>query len=333
MAQLQSTSITGSIQLALNSCGFISASRTFATSSIGNFFFNPFTNKLQYTFCGSDGYAWSSRSAMITGRNWVVGTGTTNATLGVGGALGAPTYVSLACVEAYNGSTWSAGTALATARDGGMGAGTQSDSLYFAGASPGTAETCKYNGTSWSAGGAMISARYWGAGAGQSSTSAIATAGRIGSSYTTCTEIYNGTSWSAGGAKITGAWQLTANGTVNAALAMGGYVAPAGLTCVEKYNGTAWATGTALPILKRLGASSGTQTAAINFAGTSTATYIFNGMTWSGGRDVILNRGTTAGALNGTTLSTLYFSGDVTTCTEEYGYNAILTNSSSICSL
>ena len=330
MSQLQSTSITGSIQLALNSCAFFSASCVFATSSIGNFFFNPFTNKLQYTFCGSDGYAWSSRSAMITGRNWVVGTGTTNATLGVGGAGGAPIYPSYACVEAYNGSTWSTGTALATARDSGMGAGTQSDSLYFAGPSP--SDTCKYNGTSWSLGGAMISGRYWGAGAGQSSTSAIALAGRIGSAYTTCTEIYNGTSWTAGGAKITGAWQLTANGTVNATLAMGGYI-PAIVTCVEKYNGIAWATGNALPAAKRIGASSGTQTAAINFAGNSAATYIFNGMTWSGGRDVILNRGTTSGALNGTTLSTLYFSGDVTTCTEEYGYNAILTNSSSICSL
>ena len=95
MAQLQSTSITGSLSL---------AATTVNTGSCGNLWFNTSTNKLQYSYYGG---AWSAGGAMITDRNNLAGAGTQTAALAFGGASPAIR----ACTETYNGTSWSAGGA------------------------------------------------------------------------------------------------------------------------------------------------------------------------------------------------------------------------------
>ena len=90
--------------------------------------------------------------------------------------------------------------------------------------------------------------------------------------YTPATEEYNGTTWGAGGAVTTyGAQEAFGTGTLTAGLWMGGYESDTGgggikQTC-EEYDGTSWTAGGGLTAKRRAGASAGTQTAAILFAG------------------------------------------------------------------
>ena len=174
MAQLQSTSITGSLSL---------AATTVNTGSCGNLWFNTSTNKLQYSYYGG---AWSAGGAMITDRNNLAGAGTQTAALAFGGASPAIR----ACTETYNGTSWSAGGALSTARYNLGGAGTNTAALAFGGftltpvASVACTET--YNGSTWSTGGALITARSNPAGAG-TNTAALAFGG---SPALACTETY-----------------------------------------------------------------------------------------------------------------------------------------------
>jgi len=127
MAQLQSTSITGSLNMATVG----------NTGSVGNLWFNTTTNKLNLSYCFTGGI-WSAGGAMITARCALGGAGATNtAALAFGGL--SPTNV--ACTEEYNGTSWSAGSAMITARSALAGAGTNTAALAFGGATP-TAVTC-----------------------------------------------------------------------------------------------------------------------------------------------------------------------------------------------
>ena len=131
MAQLQSTSITGSLSL---------FTTTANTGSCGNLWFNTSTNKLQYSYYGG---AWSAGGALSTARSNLAGAGTNTAALAFGGALGAPSYTLVACTETYNGTSWSAGGALSTARYSLAGAGTNTAALAFGGRTPAlSAVTC-----------------------------------------------------------------------------------------------------------------------------------------------------------------------------------------------
>tara|TARA_R110002020_G_scaffold79971_3_gene199843 strand:- start:1509 stop:2537 length:1029 start_codon:yes stop_codon:yes gene_type:complete len=90
--------------------------------------------------------------------------------------------------------------------------------------------------------------------------------------YTPASEEYNGTAWGSGGAVTTyGAQEAFGTGTQTAGLWMGGYesdTSGGGIkqTC-EEYDGTSWTAGGGLTQKRRGGASAGTQTAAILFAG------------------------------------------------------------------
>ena len=160
MAQLQSTSITGSLSL---------FTTTANTGSCGNLWFNTSTNKLQYSYYGG---VWSTGGAMITARQVLAGAGTNTAALAFGG------YTPLrSCTETYNGTSWSAGGAMITARCALGGAGTNTAALAFGGATPTAAVlTETYNGTSWSTGTPLITRRVGLAGAG-TNTAALAFGG------------------------------------------------------------------------------------------------------------------------------------------------------------
>ena len=88
--------------------------------------------------------------ALITGRYYANGSGTTNAGLVTGGAESASPYPSSTCTEEWNGTTWATGGALGRAQHGGAAGGTQNATTYYSGYP--NAYTEEYNGTAWSTG-------------------------------------------------------------------------------------------------------------------------------------------------------------------------------------
>jgi len=88
--------------------------------------------------------------ALITGRYYANGSGTTNAGLVTGGAESASPYPSSTCTEEWNGTTWATGGALGRAQHGGAAGGTQNATTYYGGYP--NAYTEEYNGTAWSTG-------------------------------------------------------------------------------------------------------------------------------------------------------------------------------------
>ena len=134
--------------------------------------------------------------------------------------------------------------------------------------------------------------------------------------YTTDTEEYNGTCWSAGGSVTTlGGQECFGTGTQTAGLWMGGYdTTPGGhiKTSSEEYDGTSWTAGGTLTTKRRGGASAGTQTAAILYAGTNgfvpggpgsvrTANcQEYNGTAWTNSSDIDVTMVVPAGSKFGT---------------------------------
>jgi len=256
MAQLQSTSITGSLGL-----GNIPN-----TGSAGNVWFNTTTNRLQ--FSGFQSF-WSAGGALITTRCFLAGAGTNTAALAFGGYTGGSP---LTCTEAYNGTSWSTGGTMIQARRNLAGAGTSTAALAFGGAIPFiVACTEVYNGTSWSASSRLITARTSLAGAG-TSTSALAFGGTIAPTFSAnCTEVY------VSGSMTLPVWTLdtpssnsrnlgAAAGTNTAALVFGG-LTPTVSATTETYNGTSWTSGGAMITARSQLAGAGTNTAALAFGG------------------------------------------------------------------
>ena len=175
MAQLQSTNILGTFTL---------SGATQNTGNVGNLWYNPIVNRLQYSYTGFGAGTWSAGGALITASSNLAGAGTQNAGLAFGN-------VGPSCTEEYNGSSWSAGGALITARYGLAGSGTQNAGLAFGGYSSPSVISCteEYNGTSWTAGGALITARQSLAGAG-TQNAGLAFGGQS-STILSCTEEYN----------------------------------------------------------------------------------------------------------------------------------------------
>ena len=101
--------------------------------------------------------------------------------------------------------------------------------------------------------------------------------------------------WAAGGSLNTARSGISAEGTQTATLAFGGDGFPSGppttnrfLTSTESYNGTSWTSLNSLNTGTTLGGSSGTQTAALYFAGSiapattfATKTESWNGTSWT----------------------------------------------------
>ena len=96
-----------------------------------------------------NGTSWHNTcQALITGRYYANGSGTTNAGLVTGGWEASPTATT--CTEEWNGTTWATGGALGRAQQGGAAGGTQNATTYYGGYP--NAYTEEYNGTAWSTG-------------------------------------------------------------------------------------------------------------------------------------------------------------------------------------
>ena len=175
MAQLQDTSITGSVILGTEA----------DTGSIGNIWFDSSTNEIKYTYGINQPGVWSAGSAMTTGRPNLAGAGEQNASLVFGGRYNFTTGET----EEYNGQAWSTGGALSTARYQPGGTGQQNAGLAFGGTNPSfTYVTCteEYNGSSWTAGGALITSRGSVGGAGQQNAG-LAFGGKMPGERCSCT--------------------------------------------------------------------------------------------------------------------------------------------------
>ena len=101
------------------------------------------------TLMNWNGVSWhDTGQALITGRFYANGSGTTNAGLVTGGWEASPTATT--CTEEWNGTTWATAGALGRAQQGGVAGGTQNATTYYGGYP--NAYTEEYNGNTWSTG-------------------------------------------------------------------------------------------------------------------------------------------------------------------------------------
>jgi len=127
MAQLQNTSITGSLEF--NTGGFFKLGTTPDTGSAENMWFDTVNNVVKISCTGANPSSWSTGGALITARELGAGAGTQNAGLAFGGRT--PTIES--CTEEYNGTSWTDGGSMNVAMSALSGAGTQAEGLAFTG--------------------------------------------------------------------------------------------------------------------------------------------------------------------------------------------------------
>ena len=222
--------------------------------------------------------AWSSITAVPTGRDYGTAGGTSTAGFIAGGELGPGTKI--ATTFEYDGSGWAAGGAMGDARirmNLGV-SGTLTAGLGVGGYSPGVVTSVEeYDGSSWSGGGALPTATQQSGGAGpQTSYMMLGTDSDRSEGLS-----YNGSAWGAEGSSSQGFAYGALAGQETAALAFYGATSPAGTSrsTGEEYNGTAWTTiVSSLPDQGSSGAGGGTSTAAV-FAGSGTTARYWNGTT------------------------------------------------------
>jgi len=194
-----------------------------------------------------DGSSWTGGGAITAigpgGSQYITGTGTQTAALGIGG-IGDPPPAGSPRVLDYNGASWTTGTV--TPGDTGGAAGDGPDSAtWIGGAKSQTTSSLEYNGSSWTAGGSIgtalpqgIPAQGWGP-----QTSAIIAGGTSSAPTSTISQTYDGTSWSTGASmsqtRVNGAQGSQSAGTQTGFI-MGGY--PPSLDMTEEYQAEGPAT-------------------------------------------------------------------------------------------
>ena len=255
----------------------------------GQIFYSSTANQFKVAVAGA---AWSSGSALITGRSRMAGCGIQTAGLGFGGYS-----PNTGKTEEYNGSGWSESNALNTARYNLGGCGTQTAGLGFAGYNGSTLknESEEYNGSSWTEGDNVNTSRQMLAASGTQ------TAGLGFGGYTPSpaankgeTEEYNGTSWSEQNNLNTARRILAGAGTQTAGLAFGGFT-DANSNSTEEYNGTSWTASNNLNTARHGLAGAGIQTSALAFGGSSNRTELYNGTSWTETGDLSTSRSYIAG--------------------------------------
>lgn len=116
-------------------------------------------------------------------------------------------------------------------------------------------------------------------------------AGNSSSPYDKC-EKFNGTSWSTTSVMLIGATETAMCGTQDAALLTGGWATGSSWTTTTYlFNGTTWTTGNDIGAAKVCHGMAGTQVAGLAFAGYSgnmSATYEYNGGSWSASSSCLL---------------------------------------------
>ena len=229
--------------------------------------------------------AWASSGALNTGRTELMGAGTVDAALAVGGYQ-SPGSGTIANAEEYNGSSWSNATAMPAAKHKPATGGIQT-AAFVAGGYPGNAgnvNTYEYDGTNWTNGGNLNTSRRALRGSG-TLPAGLAIGGYAdppGSPLANVEE-YDGTNWANGGVLPTATANIGAAGTQTATVAFGGG-APSITTNAYHYDGSSWtATGSMNTAKGEMGCG-GIQTSALSFGGStpsaSTGSEAYNGTSW-----------------------------------------------------
>jgi hypothetical protein len=273
MAQLQSTSFTGSLVVG----------NTENVTSAGNVWYDYTINKLKFTISNPVGGTWVAGGNTPTGTHQSGQAGeSSNAMLSFSGYR-APAITFSVCNIGYNGSSWSTLGSLIYCKRTASSGGSVTSAFNAAGlcvnTPSATAET--YNGISWTVAGSLITGRILlTGGAGKSSSTALVAAGQAPAN-STCVEAYNGVSWSAKTGLINPTCQpLSVAGTQNSAILSGGNTRT---TQTEMYNGVSWATGGTLISGGEgsAGAASNNSSAIVmNVNPTNVISQAYNGTSW-----------------------------------------------------
>jgi len=237
-----------------------------------------------------------------------------------------PTPTVLKTNELWNGSAWTESADMNIIRRNGGGSGTKTDALVFAGDSPPlnppttNVRTEAWNGSAWYEVNDMNNeSRAMGTMGPQ--TSLLAFGGENPDfAYMIQTESWDGTIWTNVNNMNISAQQRRGSGSASSGFAAGGSTSGGFTAATEEWNADvsvgAWVTANSLNTGRRDGAASGTQTAALYFAGTSPGTSkhdeteLYNGTSFSEVNDLNTARDGTASATKGTTTSSLCFGGD-----------------------
>ena len=213
---------------------------------------------------------------------------------------------------------WASGGNRNTRCQGAPGTGSQTAAFTAGGTteSPGvlTTNSETYNGTAWTELANLATGVYNGS-AGGTATSALLFGGTTSVAPTATTTSWDGTSWSiVTSLPAVNVHMAECIGTSNSSsLCVGG-----GLTPIEaknqSYNGTSWTELAGLNTGRSSASGNGTTTAALIYGGSENpplqdATETWNGTSWAEVADLVNARETCASAMQGSTTSTLVFSG------------------------
>ncbi len=236
--------------------------------------------------------AWTSGANMPEANYGAGSCGAQTAFLYFGGS---PYPAKTNATREYDGSSWTTTGNFTSSRSYLGGCGTQTAGLGAGGYSPNTTASAEYDGSSWTAGNSMSQQRMnTGSTFVGIQTAALLTGGDQFSStprsLSVCEE-YDGTNYSSGGAYPVVIQNTAQGGTQTAGWAAGGLsdVTPGTpnttQSATNEYNGTAWTAGGALPTATIRAGGAGTQTAALFFAGLTTAdvatSFEYDGSSWT----------------------------------------------------
>ena len=248
--------------------------------------------------------AWSSGTALSTGRYNLAGSGTQTAGLVAGGTT--PGIVTN--TEHYNGTGWRNGGTLNVGRDSATMFGLSTAATFVGGYAPSPngfrSLVEEYNGSTWSEETDMPAPRAQGASAGTQTDGIVfgGNQGPPGSPETTATTTleYNGSSWTTGGAmSVNDRYIMGCGGSQAQALRVGG---ESDTDATEEYDGSSWTTGGNLNTGRNQGAASGTNTAGLVFGGNPnrTNTEGYDGTSWSNKPALATGVEDTSGSAQGT---------------------------------
>jgi hypothetical protein len=226
--------------------------------------------------------AWASAPTLNVARGELMGTGTVDAALAVGGY----TTTTISNAEEWNGSSWSNVTAMPAEKHKPATGGIQTASFVAGGYPPnaGNANTYEYDGSNWTNGGALNNARRALRGAG-TLPAGLAVGGYAdppGSPLANVEE-YDGTSWANATALPAANANIGAAGLQTAAVAFGGYTTTLVANAFH-YDGTNWTSTGSMNTARNQMGCGGIQTSALAFGGSApsvtTVTEAYDGTSW-----------------------------------------------------
>jgi hypothetical protein len=298
------------------------AATVFNQITEGQLYFNSTTNTFKETLLDFPAATWASGGSLNTARRRLVGTGIQTAALALNGIPPSPGISNV--VEQYDGSSWTEVAEANSARIDAMAVGTSTDAYFIGGSVPtGSSPTLRdlveaWDGSSWTETTEFNTARDNAGNAG-STSAAIIFGGYDGSTRVANTEVWNGSAWTEVNDMNTARENFgsAAKGTTTATLAFGGNITASApyTTKTESWDGTNWTEVNDLNTARNSLGFSGTQTAALAFAGNTPPytgkTEQWDGSTWTERADLSTSR-YAVGAGGASSASAIVFGGDTT---------------------